>query len=169
MVESGVSEKLEENKETALRENESKRSAHYSVLLGEWFKTKLEYDKTLLTLSSGGIGLLITILTTVGANNWYELAFFVAAFLCFGICIWSSLKIFKLNSQLIEREINKKDSSDLDLERWDNLSKITFILGICYFCLIGLSAAIEDFNNKEGNERESAKVSWNLKRLPLLW
>lgn len=148
---------MEENKETALREFEGKNIAHYSVLLGEWFQTKLEYDKTLLTLSSGGIGLLITILTTVGANNWCELAFFGAAFLCFGICIWSSLKIFKLNSQHIEREIKKKDSSDLKLERYDNLSAITFLLGIFSFCLIGLSAAIEDFNSKEVIEMANGK------------
>ncbi len=56
-----------------LRELEGKNIAHFSVMLSAWVQTKMERDKTLVTLSSAAIGLLITLITTVGVNDWYEL------------------------------------------------------------------------------------------------
>ncbi|MGY0582644.1 MAG: hypothetical protein ACW7DV_11235, partial [Paraglaciecola chathamensis] len=63
-----------------LREFEGKNVAFYSTLLSAWIQTKMERDKTLITLSSAAIALLVTMLTTVGINQIYTLFFCVVAF-----------------------------------------------------------------------------------------
>lgn len=42
---------------------------YYSAAVTAWFNTALEHDKSILTLAAGGIGLLITLLTTVGLST----------------------------------------------------------------------------------------------------
>lgn len=38
----------------------------YAAGINAWYNTSLEHDKSIFSLSAGGIGLLITLLTTVG-------------------------------------------------------------------------------------------------------
>lgn len=45
--------------------DDQKRVEYYAASVNAWFNTSLEHDKSLFTLSAGGIGLLITLLTTV--------------------------------------------------------------------------------------------------------
>ncbi|WDT74288.1 MAG: hypothetical protein MPW16_13610 [Candidatus Manganitrophus sp.] len=45
----------------------AKELAFYEATVNAWITTKFEKDKHLLTLSLAAIGLLITLLTTVGA------------------------------------------------------------------------------------------------------
>ncbi|PKF49010.1 hypothetical protein AT251_22010 [Enterovibrio nigricans] len=54
--------------------NKEKEVEFYAATVGAWLNTKFELDKSLLTLSTGAIGLLVTLLTTVGASSvegWY--------------------------------------------------------------------------------------------------
>lgn len=134
-------ESQEEKEKRHLRELESKNIAHYSVLLSSWIRTRMEHDKTLITLASGGIGLLVTILATVGAKNWLGVLPYVGAFLGFGICIWSSLKLYRLNSEYIEKELKCEDTSELKLKKYDKISLYSFIFGVILFCLVGIVAA----------------------------
>lgn len=48
---------------------QQKDVAYYSALVSAWIQTKMERDKTLASLSAGGIGLLVTILSTVGVQK----------------------------------------------------------------------------------------------------
>ena len=50
-------------------EFQKKQIEYYASCVNAWFNTKLERDRSLLTLSAGGIGLLITLLTTVGLSS----------------------------------------------------------------------------------------------------
>lgn len=153
-------ESQEEQEKRRLRELEGKNVAYYSILLSSWIQTKMELDKTLLTLASGGIAFLVTILTTVGAKTWWEVLLFIGAFLGFGICIWSSLIIYQRNSRLIEHELNIEDSCELKLKKYDKLSLWSFILGVIFLCLIGVVAAggkiisTEVSDMAEGKERK---------------
>jgi hypothetical protein len=61
-----VPETEEERTQRELRELEGKNIAHYSTLLSAWIQTKMERDKTLVTLSSAAIGFLVAILTAAG-------------------------------------------------------------------------------------------------------
>lgn len=75
--------------------------AYYSTLVTAWVETRMELDKSLIMLSAGGIGLLVTILSTVGARNLWELVLYAGAFISFLISIVTCITIFKCNSQLL--------------------------------------------------------------------
>ena len=58
---------------------DQKRVEFYSAGLAAWYATRLEHDKSLLTLSAGGIGLLMTLMTTVGVSSAESLVLYVCA------------------------------------------------------------------------------------------
>lgn len=137
-------ESKEEVEKRTLRELEGKNIAHYSVLLGAWIQTKMERDKTLVTLSAAAIGLLITILTTVGVRSIWEIPIFAIAIISFLITIWSSLVIYQLNSQHLEDAIRGSSERDPKLEKYDKCSIRAFIIGSVSALIIGiLSASVQ--------------------------
>ena len=168
-------ESTEEREKRLLKELEGKNIAHYSVLLSSWIQTKMEHDKTLVTLSSGGIALLVTILTMVGTKNWWGILLYFGSFLGFGICIWSSLKIYQLNSEHIENELSsdKGSKSKLQLKKYDKLSLRSFIIGVAFFCAVGVNSAIgqiyteEDENMSKKKETTSQSYYDNLEKKSL--
>ncbi|MCP4974845.1 MAG: hypothetical protein GY931_01670 [Maribacter sp.] len=134
-------ESKEEAEKRNLRELEGKNVAHYSVLLGAWIQTKMERDKTLVTLSAAAIGLLVTILTTVGVKSYWEIPFFCVAVISFLITIWSSLVIYQLNSQHLEDAIRGSSEKDPRLEKYDKRSIRAFIVGSTSALIIGVLSA----------------------------
>ena len=145
-----------------LRELEGKNIAHYSILLGAWIETKMERDKTLVTLSSAAIGLLVTILTTVGTKRFWEIPFFALSVISFLLTIWSSLKIYQLNSEHLEDAIRGSSSKDPRLEKYDKISSSAFIVGSVFALLIGISSASYQFTNlKESKMTNQQKPSIN--------
>lgn len=137
-------ESKEQAEKRALRELEGKNIAHYSVLLSAWIQTKMERDKTLVTLSAGAIGLLVTILTAVGVKSVWEIPFFIISITAFLTTIWSSLVIYQLNSQHLEEAIRGSSGKDPRLEKYDKRSIRAFIIGAISALVIGiLSASIQ--------------------------
>jgi hypothetical protein len=134
-------ESKEDAEKRALRELEGKNIAHYSVLLGAWIQTKMERDKTLVTLSAGAIGLLVTILTAVGVKSVWEIPFFVISITAFLTTIWSSLVIYQLNSQHLEDAIRGSSEKDPRLEKYDKRSIKAFIIGAVSALVIGILSA----------------------------
>lgn len=68
----------------------------YAASVNAWFNTSLEHDKSLFTLSAGGIGLLLTLLTTVGLSSAESLVLYIGAILSFLSAIIAILLIFSL-------------------------------------------------------------------------
>lgn len=134
-------ESTEEAEKRALRELEGKNIAHYSVLLGAWIQTKMERDKTLVTLSAAAIGLLVTILSTVGVKSIWEVPLFAVAVISFLVTIWSSLVIYQLNSQHLEDAISGSSEKDPRLEKYDKRSIRAFIVGAISALIIGILSA----------------------------
>ena len=85
------------------RQLEGKNIAHYQTLLSAWIGTKMERDKTIVTLYAAAIGLLVTLLTTLGAKSYLEIAFYVGGFLGFATAIWSSLVIYEKTQITLKR------------------------------------------------------------------
>lgn len=155
-----MAETEDERSKRVLRELEGKNIAHYSTLLSAWIQTKMERDKTLVTLSSAGIALLVTILTTAGVSSLYLLILFLGAFIGFGLCIWTSLQIYQLNSTHLENEL-RSVNTDLKLEKYDKRSLRSFLAGVICICIIGLFSAYVTFNNQESpsmNDKETNTV-----------
>jgi len=142
-------ESPEEKEKRELRELEGKNIAHYSVLLTSWIETRMERDKTLVTLSAGAIALLVTILTTVGARYWWLLLFYVAAFGGFLCTIWSSIVVYQLNSKEIEIEIQGSRGERPNLKKYDQRSLVGFILGAIFSISIAIVTATSTFIEKE--------------------
>ena len=155
-------ESSQEAEKRALRELEGKNIAHYSVLLSAWIETKMERDKTLVTLSAAAIGLLVTILTTVGAKHFWEIPLFAFAVISFLVTIWSSLTIYQLNSEHLEEAIRGSSGKDPRLEKYDKRSVGAFIIGSIAALLIGVSSAsCELINLKVNKMTNQQKLSSN--------
>jgi len=118
-----------------------KEIVFYSASVNAWFNTKMEYDKSILVLSASAIGLLITLLTTIGFSTNIQLGLFITALICFIICIISILLIFTLNAKYIANLIHNKKENDPLLGILDYVSIFAFLLGILIAIIIGVLIA----------------------------
>jgi hypothetical protein len=130
----------------------------YSVNLAAWHTTRLERDKSLLTLSAGGIALLVTLLTAVGIRSYESLLLFALALAAFVLCLIAVLWIFNRNSTHIEDAVNHGVSHDPVLAALDVLAVSTFVAGVVLSCVIGMSAAIRSLHTKEPNMSAEKKT-----------
>lgn len=117
----------------------------YAASCNAWFATRLERDKSLLTLSSAGIGILITLASTVGPKSVEMLILYIVSLALFISSASFTLLIFQRNSSYISNTlINKKDAKDPLLIFFDRAA-VTFGAGLALSCVIGFSTAISSF------------------------
>jgi len=120
---------------------DQKEVEYYAAKVNAWFNTRIEYDKSLLVLSAGAVGLLVTLLTTVGVNSCELLFLFFVAISSFVICIIVVLAIFLRNTKYLEALIAGNVADDPVLRFLDLLSISSFIIGIVLASVIGLLTA----------------------------
>jgi uncharacterized membrane protein YgcG len=138
-----------ETDDSQLRQLEDKNVALYSILAEAWVNTRMERDKTLVTLSAGGIGVIIAIITTVGTKTYWLLWLFILAFLCFGVCIAACIHIYQQNSKLIEAEMEDNVPKRPKLKPFDKISVGSFYAGAILLCLICWYTAWVGLQEKE--------------------
>jgi hypothetical protein len=141
------------NIEESEKINSEKEIQYYSALVNSWFSTKLEKDKTLITLSAGAIGLLVTLITAVGTSSLFVLFAFVSAILCFIISTISVIIVFDKNAKYLEKLKDNKDANDPLLNHLDRLAFFSFIVGIFLAFIIGLSAGIDQYSKLTGGQK----------------
>jgi hypothetical protein len=129
--------------------NQQKEIVYYQTLLSAYSENSFEKDRSLLTLSGGAIGLLITLLTTVGVSSSAELVLYILTFLFFGICIVLLLYVFNLDKAYLLKIANKEVIDDKKLIIFDHAIFILFLVGIVLFSSIGIVAGINQINKKE--------------------
>lgn len=137
-----MSESCDGEEKRKLKELEGKNIAHYSVSLSALYQTERELNKTLTILSTAGIGLLVTILTTVGVQHWWEMFLYCGAFVGFLVTICSALIVYHLNSKYIENTIRGDASENPKLKRWGRLSFFAFIIAVLLVIGIGIVKVI---------------------------
>lgn len=131
----------EEERNQNLKDN--KEVQYYMALVTAWINTKMEHDKTIITLSAAAIGLLITILTTKGTAERWHIWFFGFTFTCYLVAIITAILIFQENSVRIEHEVTNQDTHhDLKLQRLDNVVRWSFFTGTICFVIIGIISAM---------------------------
>jgi hypothetical protein len=68
----------------------SKEGDYHATLVAAWVNTRMERDKSVLTLSAGGIALSTTLLTTVGPHTCVALVLYTLVTVAFSIAlIWA--------------------------------------------------------------------------------
>lgn len=122
--------------------DDGKEIAWYAAGLEAWYSTRLEHDKSLLTLSAGGIGLLVTLESTVRTPSLTVLIFASLAILAFIACLVTVLLIFKGNSDHLEQVVQAdKGHSSPKLAFLDGFALRAFIAGVILSCLVGFAGA----------------------------
>ncbi|ROV61700.1 hypothetical protein EGH82_03815 [Vibrio ponticus] len=121
----------------------------YAATVGAWLNTKFELDKSLLTLSTGAIGLLVTLLTTIGASSIEGLVLYFAALLSFLACVVSILLVFKRNAKHLESIVQGSEANDSWLQFLDLSAAISFVLGVFLTLIIGGTTAMNQYIEKE--------------------
>jgi len=130
-------------------EERLKRVEYYAATVNTWYNSTLEHDKSLLTLSTGGIGILITILTTVGISYIYQIIVYFISIFSFLICLITILRIFKENKTHIENIIKGSAlPDDPKLKNLDNIAYYSFFIGIIFSAIIGFSTAFHSLYDK---------------------
>lgn len=89
----------------------------------------MERDRSLLNLSAGAIGLIVTLMTTVGVTSTCELFLYVTANLVFGATIILILHVFKLNKIYLLNLANDNPADDNKLKKYGNSIFVLFIYG----------------------------------------
>jgi hypothetical protein len=147
-----VTETQDEGSKGVLRELEGKNIAHYSVLLQTWIHTRMERDRTVVTLAAAGVGLLVTILTTVGVQARWMIVLYATAFVGFLLTICLSIVIYQKNSVFIEWELRGGEGSGgkpVNLKPYDRLSLSGFVVGAAFLAVTGLCSAWITYQLKE--------------------
>ena len=128
---------------------DQKKIEYYAASVAAWFETTLERDKSLLTLSVGGIGLLITLLSTVGIHSIESFILYVTALFSFIISMTAVLWIFKRNAAHLEDIHHGKEDGDILLGLLDNTAVFCFFLGVVLSSIMGISSAFHSFHAQE--------------------
>jgi len=140
---------------------QDKEVEFYAAGITAWYNTSLEHDKSVFVLSAGGIGLLITLLTTVGVNSACLLGLYIVAIFCFLASLCILLVIFRRNRTHIEQVLSGTAlQSDPWLERLDIAAIFAFGVGVIFAAVVGISAAVNSpINKKENAMNNEAKTN----------
>jgi len=140
-----------------MSDEQEKEVAYYSAIVNGWLTTRLEHDKSILTLSSGGIGLLVTLLMALGAATSTIFILFVFAAVSFLVAIISVVTIFKRNATHLEKVAKKEESTDPILRLLDNLVSYSFLVGVLFTLAIGLSVGVKSLQSSKEYEMSKDK------------
>lgn len=144
------------SEEQERNQNQLKDVELYAGSVDAWYNTKLEHDKSLLALSSAGVGVLVALLTTVGVRSAEGLVLNILALTSFLLCIGFTLWIFKHNAAYVEKVIQgTAPISDPWLAKLDTAALVTFLFGVVLTAAIGVSAAINSFTTKGATDSMS--------------
>ncbi|MGR6862764.1 hypothetical protein ACU5EH_22470 [Aliivibrio salmonicida] len=105
--------------------------------------TRSEADKSILTLSTASLGLIVTLLTSDKVSSIFELMLFVLGALCFLICIFTVTKIFAENAKYIASP--QADGSQL--KTLDTITKYAFMGGIILTTIASIIISINTLTN----------------------
>jgi hypothetical protein len=130
---------------------EAKEKVFYGAMISAWLNTKLERDKQLLGLSVTAVGLLVTLLRTVGVSDIEELILFSLAMLAFLVTIISVIYILGENAEHIEKMIDKSESESKKLIRLDKVAGISFVTGMVIIVIIGMNTSFVNLSKKGMN------------------
>jgi hypothetical protein len=126
---------------------QEKLNIFYGAIVNGHIESSMERDKSLLTLSGGAIGLLITLMTTVRIKTWYEIVIYLCAFAVFAATIHLLLKVFDLNKGYYQQLAKDEKADDILLRKYDVRIYRLFIFGIFLLFVEGTIVTINQFQS----------------------
>lgn len=137
-----------------------KEIAFFGASVEAWYNTSLEHDKSIFALSGGGIGLLITLLTTMGVSSILTLILYGAAILCFVAVLVMLLIIFRKNRKHIVAVLNCETVVDDPLlKRLDFIVLCAFGAGVVFTSFVGVVSAYDSYVDKVTQIKEKAMAN----------
>ncbi|MCK5601196.1 hypothetical protein KAR91_04985 [Candidatus Pacearchaeota archaeon] len=146
-------EEIEQNKNIAL----------YSAKCNAWVNTRMERDKSLLTLSTAGIGFLITLFVNFDITECGQNILCLLAGISFFVTIISCLLIFNRNAKHIEESVQSGKDEDSVLKVLDNIVFWGFIVGLIFIILFGVTIQCNKQKLLRGDVRMSEEKKENKK------
>lgn len=128
-----------------------------SALLNGWIQNRNDKDKTLVTLSSAGIGLIITLLTQIELNNIFECLFYILALISFLASIFTALLIFDANSKYLLESY--RDKNPKSISYLDKICQGAFFLGVVMLTLITFSILFSKIEIKKNMNKDKDNIS----------
>lgn len=125
-----------------------------------FYNTKLEKDKSMLTLSVAGLGFLITFTNFTSKLGMFSFIAFIFSALAYIVCIFNVVSIFDKNALYIIEIINDSDQVEEienKLKRQDKTAIFSFYIGILLSFVVGLSTAIPSSEHKEQSMSDQNK------------
>jgi hypothetical protein len=152
---------------------EKKELEFYKACISAWYASAFERDKSLLTLSAGGIGLLMTLVRTSGISSIESLMLHIGAIISFLICLICTLTTFEKNKSHIEQIVNDKNPDD-SLKLLDKVAHWSFGIAIIFSTVIGISSAINSYTtrvtqmaNEHNKQIESSYIIQDIKPIEI--
>lgn len=135
-------------------ENTKSQPSDLDLLRFELFcTTRSESDRSVLTLSTAGLGLIVTLLTGDNVTSVFELVIFLCSGFCFLVCSFSILRVFNKNAEYIQK-FNDDPALSKELKILDTVISYSFKAGMG---LIVLAALLVSSNNLDKNIKERIK------------
>jgi len=121
--------------------------AFYSAVVNAWITTRIEKDKSVLTLAVAGIGLLATLLAAVGVRTLLEIPFYAIGFSGFLIASWTAVQIFDQNAEYLGKLAKDEDCEDPALSSLDRRLMYSFLCGVSAVLIIGSLSAFARYHS----------------------
>jgi len=136
----------EVNQKTAEHER-SRDIEFYAAALDGYYTTSFEYDKGIFTLAAGGLGLLVTLLTTSTLKTLPELFGYLGGIRAFSDELLLLLWIFRLNKDhILHVVLQQEELSSKKLKRVDFAVVCFFVIGVVFTGFVGVSAAVHSYD-----------------------
>lgn len=136
-----------------------KEVAYYSAIVNGWLTTRLEHDKSVLALSSGGVALLVSLLFTQDAITPLIFLLFCIASIAFLVAITAVVVILKRNARHLIGVINESEMNDPILQFLDGVASYAFVVGVLFTLVIGLGIGISAIQIDDKVDKMSDKDS----------
>lgn len=134
----------------------NKKVEFYSNSVNGWIATRMEKDKSILTLSTAGIGVLVSFFNTINIENIILFSIYIFALLSFVISIFSSLHIFGKNADYFMAVIGDKPKPSL--KGYDKILLYSFMAGLLFTIALSIMLIINNKPKVADNDTNSTKL-----------
>jgi len=162
------SEKNQKGKTEMEELEKSKYVEFYSQSYASFYNTTMEKDKSILAVSAGGIGFLITLINFSQEIRIFEYILFLFASILFIIAIFIIIQKKKKNADYIialTTESEDCDKKDCKLKILDKIATCAFVLGIVFSLVLGITLSYQNIKKEVITVSEKKDTSPAMERL----